>query len=181
MTEVNLFASLKRRRQRRDTALAVYNAIVARAREPDLFAAWSVPDTLDGRFELLALHAFLVMNRLKREPSAREFAQTLFDIMFADLDRAVREMGSTDTGVGKRVKAMARGFYGRIAAYGRGLADPAELAPALRRNLYGTVSPREEDVAAAGEYLHRQAAALAEQPASSLMAGFVRFAPMEMS
>jgi len=177
MTEVNLFASLKRRRQRRDTALAVYNAIVARAREPDLFAAWSVPDTLDGRFELLALHAFLVMNRLKREPSAKEFAQTLFDIMFADLDRAVREMGSTDTGVGKRVKAMARGFYGRAAAYDKGLADETELEAALRRNLFGTAQPAPDQVAAAARYLRAQVAALAAVPVETFLAGQAPFAP----
>ena len=171
-----MLTSLKRRRQRRDSALAAYNAIVARARDPALFAAWSVPDTLDGRFELLALHAFLVMNRLKREPSAKDFAQTLFDIMFADLDRGVREMGSTDEGVGRRVKAMARGFYGRVAAYDKGLADDTELAAALRRNLFGTVQPAPESVAAVARYLHAQAAALAAIPAETFLAGQVPFA-----
>ncbi|MGH6979894.1 MAG: ubiquinol-cytochrome C chaperone family protein, partial [Stellaceae bacterium] len=156
-----MFANLKRRRQRRDAAFAAYRAIVARAREPGLFVAWSVPDTLDGRFELLALHAFLVMNRLKDEPAAKKFAQILFDIMFADLDRAVREMGATDTGVGKRVKAMARGFYGRVAAYDKGFGDDAELAAALRRNLFGTTQPTPEQIAAASRYLRTQAAALA--------------------
>ena len=69
--------------------MAAWNHIVARARDPGLFAAWAVPDTLDGRFDMLALHAFLVLNRLKGEPSAKEFAQILFDTMFADLDRGV--------------------------------------------------------------------------------------------
>lgn len=172
-----MFASLKNRRSRRDAALAAYTAIVARARDPGLFAAWSVPDTLDGRFELLALHAFLVMNRLKREPAAKDFAQSLFDIMFADLDRAVREMGSTDTGVGKRVKAMARGFYGRVAAYDKGLADETELEAALRRNLFGTVQPAPESVAAAARYLRAQVAALAAVPAETFLAGQAPFAP----
>jgi cytochrome b pre-mRNA-processing protein 3 len=171
---------LKRRRQRRDAALAAYTAIVARAREPGLFAAWGVPDTLDGRFELLALHAFLVLNRLKRE-SAKEFAQTLFDIMFADLDRGVREMGATDIGVGRHVKAMARGFYGRIAAYERGLGDEAELQAALRRNLFGTVAPKPEQVAGAARYLREQAAALAAVPAATLTAGDVPFAAWQMA
>ncbi len=172
-----MLAVLKRRRQRRDAALAAYAAIVARARDPSLFAAWGVPDTLDGRFEVLALHAFLAMNRLKREP-AKEFAQALFDIMFADLDRGVREMGATDIGVGKQVKAMARGFYGRVAAYEKGLADQTELEAALRRNLFGTVAaPQAEQVAAAARYVREQVAALAAVPATALLAGEVPFAP----
>lgn len=171
-----MIAALTRRRQRRDAALAAYSAIVARARDPGLFAAWAVPDTVDGRFELLALHAFLVLNRLKREPAAKEFAQTLFDIMFADLDRGVREMGATDVGVGKRVKAMARGFYGRIAAYEKGLGDQMELEAALRRNLFGTVEPKAGHVAAAARYVRGQAAALGAVPVETLLAGNVPFA-----
>jgi cytochrome b pre-mRNA-processing protein 3 len=175
-----MLAGLKRRRQRRDAALAAYIAIVNRARDPRLFAAWGVPDTVDGRFELLALHAFLVLNRLKPEADAKDFAQKLYDIMFADLDRGVREMGATDIGVGKQVKAMARGFHGRIAAYDKGLGDEAELAAALRRNLFGTVAaPKPEGVAAAARYLRAQTAALAPVPAEILLAGEVPFAPWQ--
>lgn len=156
--------------------MAAWNRIVARSRDPALFAAWAIPDTLDGRFEMLALHAFLVLNRLKREPAAKGFAQLLFDMMFADLDRGVREMGATDLGVGRQVKAMARGFYGRIAAYEKGLADEMELEAALRRNLFGTVKPRPEHVAVAARYLRDQAAALASVPVETLLAGDVPFA-----
>lgn len=174
-----MIGGLKRRRERRDAALGAYHAIVARARDPGLFAAWALPDTLDGRFELLALHAFLVLNRLKSEPGAKPFSQTLFDIMFADLDRGVREMGATDLGVGRQVKTMARGFYGRVAAYDKGLAAAAELEPALRRNLFGTVSaPRPDHIAAAARYLRDQAATLAAVPASALLAGEVPFGPV---
>ncbi len=169
---------LNRRRQRRDAALAAYNAIVTRARDARLFAAWGVPDTVDGRFEMLSLHAFLVLNRLKREAAAKDFAQTLFDIVFADLDRGVREMGASDIGVGKQVKAMARGFYGRIAAYDKGLGDEAELEAALRRNLFGTVQATADNVAAAARYLRGQAAALAVAPVDALLAGQVPFAAL---
>jgi cytochrome b pre-mRNA-processing protein 3 len=158
--------------------MAAYHAVVTRAREPGLFAAWGVPDTVDGRFEVLALHAFLAMNRLKHEPSAKRFAQTLFDIMFADLDRGVREMGATDLGVGRQVKAMARGFYGRIAAYEKGLQEEAELGPALRRNLFGTVAaPAPEHIEAAAHYLRQEAGSLAAVPVERLLAGEVPFAP----
>src|ERR1700761_8191908 len=140
--------SLFRRNRHRAQAHATYVSIVERAREPEFFLRLDVPDTLDGRFEMIALHMFLVLNRLKAEHEATsEFAQALFDAMFADLDRSLREMGASDIGVGKRVKEMAKGFYGRIAAYEEGLeGDDHTLGEALKRNLYGTVQPRPEAI-----------------------------------
>ena len=177
-----VFAALHRRRERRAAALAAYTRVVERSREPAFYAGWGVPDTLDGRFEVLALHVFLVLNRLKRETGeAQVFAQELFDTMFADLDGALREMGAGDLGVGRRVQAMAKGLYGRIAAYERGLGDEAEMMAALRRNLFGTVAASAPQLAAFGAYARRQAAALAAQPATALIAGAVAFAPLEAS
>lgn len=174
---IGMLASLFRQNSQRGAVHAAYRGIVERAREPVFYTDWGVPDTLDGRFELLALHAFLVLNRLKRERAASEaFAQLLFDTMFADLDRALREMGVGDLGVGRRVKAMAAGFYGRIVAYEKGLADGAALAAALRRNLYGTAAPSEAQLARAASYVERQAAALAAEPLAALLAGEVGFA-----
>lgn len=177
-----MFAALHRRRERRVAALGAYGRIVERARDPAFYTGWGVPDTLDGRFEVLALHAFLVLNRLKREPGeAAVFAQELFDTMFADLDSALREMGAGDLGVGRRVQAMAKGLYGRIAAYERGLADEAEMTAALRRNLFGTATASSAQLAAFSTYARRQAAALAAEPVAALMAGAVAFAPLEVS
>ena len=174
-------STLFRGQRRRAAVMAAYHQIVERAREPVFFAEWGVPDTLDGRFEILALNAFLVLNRLKAEGAAATvFAQDLFDTMFADLDRALREMGATDIGVGRHVKAMARGFYGRIVAYEKGLAgDEAVLGDALSRNLYGTTTPAPAQVAAMARYLRRQSAALAAVPAAVLLAGEPGFAPVE--
>lgn len=174
-----MFASLFQRRTQRATALAAYGRIVERARDPSFYLDWGVPDTLDGRFELLALHAFLVLNRLKREAAASAFAQELFDTMFADLDGALREMGAGDLGVGRRVKAMAQGFYGRIAAYEGGLGNEPALLAGLRRNLFGTAAPSDEQLALAAAYTRRQVVALAAQPVAALTAGLVAFAPME--
>ena len=177
---IGALASLFRPSARRAAVHAAYGRIVARAREPELYSGWGVPDTLDGRFELLALHAFLVLHRLRREHAATaDFAQQLFDTMFADLDRALREMGVGDLGIGRRVKQMAAAFYGRIAAYEKGLGDDAALAGALRRNLYGTAAPSPAQLAAALRYMKRQAAALAAEPVAALLAGEVGFAPLE--
>ncbi|HZB92721.1 MAG TPA: ubiquinol-cytochrome C chaperone family protein [Stellaceae bacterium] len=175
-----MLASLFRQNPRHLAVHAAYRRIVERAREPVFYTDWGVPDTLDGRFELLALHAFLVLHRLKRDHAETQgFAQALFDTMFADLDRALREMGVGDLGVGRRVKEMARGFYGRILAYEEGLADPAALDAALRRNLYGTGVPSDaQRVLVVADYVHRQSAALAAQGKESLLAGDVEFAPV---
>lgn len=170
-------ASLFRRNPHRSTAHAAYLQIVARAREPVFFLDCAVPDTLDGRFELIALHAFLVLNRLKAEHAATaDFAQELFDAMFADLDRGLREMGASDIGVGRHVKAMAKGFYGRIVAYEQGLAaGDDQLDEALRRNLYGTASAPPEAIAAMARYVRREVASLAGQTLENLLLGEVRF------
>ncbi|HEX3498557.1 MAG TPA: ubiquinol-cytochrome C chaperone family protein [Stellaceae bacterium] len=171
-------ASLFRRNRHRDAAMRLYESIVEQAREPVFFTDFGVPDTFDGRFELVALHGFLVLNRLKAlGPQTAELAQELFDVMFTDFDRSLREMGVGDLGVGRHIKTMAQGFYGRVGAYETGLlaADAAPLAEALRRNLYGTVSPEESHIDAMVAYLRRCAATVAAQPAAGLRAGKVFF------
>lgn len=176
-------ASIFRRNRYRAQAHATYVSVVERARDPDFFLRLAVPDTLDGRFEMIALHMFLVLNRLKAEHDATsDFAQALFDAMFADLDRSLREMGATDMGVGKRVKEMAKGFYGRIKAYEDGLAaDDRVLADALKRNLYGTIEPPPEAVAAMVGYLRDQVRFLARQPVAALFTDHINFAPVSSS
>ena len=174
-------ASLFRRNRHRDAALRLYHAIVAQARAPVFFAGFGVPDTFDGRFELIALHGYLVLNRLKAErPRTAALAQDLFDVMFADFDRGLREMGVGDLGVGRQVKTMAQAFYGRIGAYDEGLAadGPAPLAEALRRNLYGTVTAADRDIAGIAAYLRRCVAEIAAQPVARLIAGEVSFAAL---
>jgi cytochrome b pre-mRNA-processing protein 3 len=172
-------ATLFRRNPHRDAALRLYHGIVEQARQPAFFAVYGVPDTLDGRFELIALHEFLVLNRLKQaHQRTTDFAQELFDTFFADMDRALRELGVGDLAVGKHIKRMATAFYGRVAAYERGLAaDNPVLAEALERNLFGTVSARAADLAALVAYVRRGAAGLAAQPIDELMRGAVRFPP----
>jgi cytochrome b pre-mRNA-processing protein 3 len=173
-------ASLFRRNRYRPQAYAAYTSIVEQARSPDLFLHLDVPDTLDGRYEMIALHMFLVLNRLKAEHEATaDYAQALFDAMFADLDRGLREMGATDMGVGKRVKEMARSFYGRISAYEQGLeGDDATLSEALKRNLYGTVQPRAEAVARMARYMRDQAKNLARQPLAAFFDNHMKFEPL---
>lgn len=143
-----------------DEARRLHMAATARGRSPAFYIDYGVPDTLDGRFEMIALHGHLIMRRLRAETgeakeAATSLAQALFDVMFDDMDRALREMGVGDLGVGRRVKTMARAFYGRAVAYDHGLDDPdgTVLGEALRRNLYGTASPTAEHVDRMARYV----------------------------
>jgi cytochrome b pre-mRNA-processing protein 3 len=174
-------------------ARALYERIVAQARQPGFYRDCGVPDTVDGRFESIALHVFLVLHRLKADPGDTEtLGQALFDVMFQDMDQSLRELGAGDMGVGPRVKRMAQGLYGRIAAYEAGLNGPgaelaaeselgAELEAALRRNLFGTVTPAPGQVRAMAAYLRRAADALTRweplREATEIEAGGPEFGP----
>jgi len=171
-----MFAALRSDPVGTAAALA-YGRVVEQARRPAFFANCAVPDTVDGRFELICLHAFLYLHRLKRErPGSARLAQRFFDTMFADFDRSLREMGTGDLSVGREVKRMASAFYGRIAAYEAGLAaDDAALIAALARNLYGTAPPDAAPLRAMAHYARRETASLDRQEAADLIAGRVSF------
>ena len=169
--------SFSGRNSDREAADIAYRRVVEQARQRVFFADYGVPDTLDGRFELICLHAFLYLHRLKADrPQASPLCQSFFDRMFADFDRSLREMGVGDLSVGKHVKRMARAFYGRILSYEAGLAgDNSALALALARNVFGTVSAPEcaaDDMAA---YVRRAVLALRRQSAANLLAGDISF------
>ena len=133
-----------RRKPEEEFAAAVYKRTGEWARAPELFEACGIPDTLDGRFDSLALHAALVIERLRREPDGEVLAQAFFDVMFKHFDLTLREIGVQDLGVGRRIKIMAEGFHGRALAYREALADgPKPLAEVLRRNAYGGRPPAE--------------------------------------
>lgn len=121
-------------------AEALYSAIVAQARMPAFYARLGVPDTVDGRFDMILLHAFVVMQRLRDgDGMSRQLSQVLYDVMFKDMERSVREMGIGDLSVPRHIRRMMKAFNGRMDAYEKGLADPATMNDVLRRNVYGTV------------------------------------------
>lgn len=117
---------------------ATYDAIVAAARQPRLYADWNVPDTALGRFESLSLHMILFLARTKSgTPALQGLAQEVVEEFFKDVDHSLRELGIGDAGVPKRMKKLARMFYGRAAAYDSAIEadDSAALAHALARNI----------------------------------------------
>ena len=125
-------------RRQQEVSEVLYGNAVEMAREPVFFAEHGVADTVDGRFDALALVVALIMRRLKDCGEAgHELSQQLFDTMFADMDLSLREMGAGDIGVAKRVRVMAEAFMGRLDAYASALdgGDRVALAAALQRNL----------------------------------------------
>ena len=175
------FRHIRERRRRERVAHDLYTVIIEHSRQPIFYTKAAVPDSLDGRFDLIVLHAFLVMRRLNRVSSvqteaARALSQALFDLMFDDMDQNLRELGVGDMSVGKKVKQMARAFYGRVSAYGDGLdGDDDALKGALVRNLYGTLDDEVASpvLAAMAAYLRRQVKELADQDEAAVMEGRV--------
>ncbi len=171
--------ALFRRNPDRDAADLAYSRVVEQARRPVFFTEGGVPDTLDGRFELICLHAFLYLHRLKSErPRGAALGQRFFDAMFADFDRSLRELGTGDLSVGREIKQMAKAFYGRIRAYEQGLdGGDSVLNAALARNLFGTVAATPRQIAAMAAYLRDEAARLRRQGGTELLAGRIDFGP----
>ncbi|QPC87378.1 ubiquinol-cytochrome C chaperone [Mesorhizobium sp. NBSH29] len=168
----------RKRHANRAITDAVYGAIVAAARQPLFYSAWNVPDTPLGRFEMLSLHMFLFMRRMRGENDAasRELAQVLTDEFFSDVEQSLRELGIGDMGVPKRMKKLARMFYGRTGAYADALdaGDQSQLAAALMRNVRPDEQawPQAADLAA---YMAGAEPMLASQPADAILAGTLEF------
>ena len=158
-------------------ARKAYGAIVAAARHPALYTTCGVADTIDGRFEMIVLHGFLVMDRLLGHgANAQNLGQALADEIFADMDRSLREMGVGDVTVPKKVRKMAEAYYGRVAAYNAALADsnPQRLIDALNRNVFPD-QPHEASATKLAAYVRQVGAALASQAIGPLCQGEISF------
>ena len=152
---------------------ALYAQIVAAARQTAFYSDWNVPDTPLGRFEMLSLHMFLFQHRLRGEKgAAAEVAQVLIDEFFLDVEHSLRELGISDVGVPKRMKKLAKMFYGRTAAYDDALRedDRAALAAALARNVRPDAGAWPE-ASLLANYVSEASRQLAAQPSESIVAG----------
>jgi cytochrome b pre-mRNA-processing protein 3 len=160
----------------------LYGAAVAAARERVFYTDIGVPDTLDGRFDMIALYVFLVINRLAREPPAGpKLAQAVFDAMFSDMDVNLREMGVGDLSVGRKVRVMWEAFHGRSASYEAALRDRDSdgLEAALERNVWRGASPPEGATSALRRVVLRVQGCLDGQRLSDLSRGTVAFPAAE--
>ena len=156
------------------TIEAIYGMIVTQAREPLFYRDLGVPDTVNGRFDLLLLHLWLVLRRLKSVRSGTVLSQALFDQFCNDMDDNLREMGVGDLAVPKRMQAFGEAFYGRTAAYDMALTERSEaLAQALCKNvLNGEGIEKARELAA---YAEAAMAGLAQLDDAILLGGGWRF------
>ena len=116
---------------------ALYGMIVAQARAAPFYRSYGVPDTVNGRFEMVVLHAVLVLHRLESEPAPfRRLGQALFDRFCADMDGSLREMGVGDLAVPARMRKSAKRLR-PTAAYGSPGGSVPALVRALARNVFG--------------------------------------------
>ncbi len=156
--------------EKRDEALPLYNAVVTRARAPHWYRDGAVPDTVDGRFDMIATILALVMLRLEAEPAGGEPAARLAERFVDDMDGQLREFGIGDIVVGKHIGRMMGMLGGRLGAYRDGLAAN-DIDGALVRNLYRGAPPPAEALAHVRESLMQFHAALEAAPIPNLLAG----------
>lgn len=154
-------ALFRRNGARRRAVAGLHRHLNAAARGPALYTGLGVPDTVEGRFEALCLHAYLVLRRLNRLPEpAADVAQDLVNSVFAQFDASLRELGVGDLGVGKRMKKLGAAFYGRAAGYDAALEarDDAGLCTVLARNVLG--GAKDAEAAGLAAYVRAADAAL---------------------
>jgi cytochrome b pre-mRNA-processing protein 3 len=143
-----IFRLFRRGPQAGSTIAALYGAIVAQARNPAFYLHYAVPDTPEGRFDMIVLHLALVCRRLGRaegrdQAAGAAVSQQVFDMFCRDMDHNMREMGVGDLSVPKKMQRLGEAFYGRLDVYDRALASAAneDLAAALARNVLGEGAP----------------------------------------
>ncbi len=174
-----MIEALFRKDRSRSQAESLYAALAEQARAPDFYVRAAAPDTAEGRFDVLALHMFLAIDRLKKDgPASDRPIRLLQEIFFKSLDSALREMGVGDLSVGRKIRALAEAFYGRVAAYERALAaDRPTLCAALARNILG--SDDHARAAALADYVVAARDALAAIPTEELPRKFGDLAALE--
>jgi len=144
-----MFGRLFRTDPMKKPAQAAYEAVLAASRQPFLYEAPGAPDTVDGRFDMLMMHAVIFFRHVRTAGEAGvHMNQLVFDRLFDDMDAALREMGTGDPSVGKKIKAMGQAFYGRADAYEAALnaKDVDALADIIKRNLFASDATVSDDL-----------------------------------
>lgn len=165
---------LKHRTGLKRSAAELYGRIVAQSRQPALYRTYGVPDTMDGRLEMILLHVVLVLDRLKRDGApGQRLGQRLMESLVADLDDALRRIGIGDDGVAGRMPRLAGALSERARDYGLALGDAPSLpsAPAA-----GTTTSVPDDALAAAllEHVYRPQAEGSHAPPVDRLAAYVR-------
>jgi cytochrome b pre-mRNA-processing protein 3 len=166
------------RRTRDDPSIAsLYGTIVAQARVPAFYQSFGVPDTVNGRLEMILLHVVLLLRRLEREPAAGPLGQAVFDLFCEDMDANLREMGVGDLAVPRSMRRIGEAFYGRQAAYRAALDanDPRALVDVLARNALDGHQGTDQVAERLAGYVRSAMSALVAQDIAELRQGKLGF------
>ena len=178
-----LFAELFRRQDpAEDAALLLYATLVDKARDPVFYSRLAVPDTVNGRFDMLVIHAMLVLRRLRGAGEAADaFGKALLELLFRDMDQSLREMGVGDMGIARHIKKMAKALFGRAEAYEAGLAGNVTLLiEALKENVYRRAEG-EQHLSQMADYLARAASHVGTQDVGDIVAGKINLSVPALS
>jgi cytochrome b pre-mRNA-processing protein 3 len=165
---------LKSSRDRRQVARSLYGSSVTAARERNFYAQWGVPDTVQGRFEMVVLHIALALRRLGKEGAAgQRLGLALTEAFVVDMDDTMREMTFGDLAVPREIKRATAALFDRHTAYLAALSSPTDmsLSEALEAQLAYLVPGARVNGGRLSEYVRRCAGALDAQPAAQILAG----------
>jgi cytochrome b pre-mRNA-processing protein 3 len=154
----------------------IYGAIVAQARRPAFYAELGVPDTPSGRYEMVVIHLFVVLERLRAAAGpASPLPRLLVEAFISDMDDSLREMGTGDLTVPKKVRRAATGLYERSMAYKAALehGDMDALTAVLKEHAYGDVATSR--ARALADYISTAAAAMTATDADRMIDGKFAF------
>jgi len=168
----------KKHRAARKSGERLLQSVIAQARLPVFYERGGVADTVTGRFDLLAAHAFLVMRAARSDKALSDINQAFLDGLFAVIDSSYREAGISDPGIPRKMKQAAEAFYGRLSAYEKGLSGGGleGLEEALMRNLYRGETPGEGTANAMARYMIGSLGTLALLDRADWEKGALRFA-----
>jgi cytochrome b pre-mRNA-processing protein 3 len=176
-----ILANFRRKRQAENID-RLYGAIVRQARQPAFYTDYAVPDTVEGRLEMIVLHTVLLLHRLNSGTSELQaLGQAVFDRFCVDMDDNLREMGVGDLSVPKQMQHIAGLFYGRAKAYDAALAAaaaPDSLAQALRRNIYTEEAAGKAQAPQLAGYVRAAVARLRACETTALKDGRLEFPPL---
>jgi len=173
-----MFQRLRFREDPHGNIRRLYGAIVAQARIPEFYADYGVPDTVEGRFDMVVLHVYLVFRRLAEAGEvARTRGQEMFDLFIEDMDASMRELGVGDLSVSRKMRAMAEGYYGRTGVYDAALLDAGDdkLTAALLRNVYAGEESRVAGARRLACYARHAAKSLADTRTGEIESGAFAF------
>ncbi|WP_322989113.1 MULTISPECIES: ubiquinol-cytochrome C chaperone family protein [unclassified Hoeflea] len=175
-----IWSLFKRKKANQALVTQQYALITQAARSPVFYEHMGVPDTVMGRFEMIAVHLILYLRRTGTAGvAAQGIAQEIVDAFFEDIDHSIRELGIGDMGVPKRMKKLARMFYGRVKSYGQAIesGDEAVLADALGRNIHPDDADAARSMQQLSHWVMQTARALEQTDEDTLASGRLTYPP----